>query len=615
MKTDSEKLAAASDPSTPADTLAALAVTTDEAIRQALAANPNTPEDLLRRLWEDHPACLLANPILTLWEFSRANSVPDLVGDKVLLRLYNHLRATGAELPAHIFLPDSLRRMIRSGVSRQDPGVFAFAPFEKKTAIRIELLDSPARRGLFIFFQEHAPDAVWMRFAADPVPELRVAFAELLRSGPYDAKTPRPILAEAARLLFQDGLPEVLSHLANCRVIPPDLVERLAESPDVETREALARCVLAEIPTLQRLAADPAIPVRLSLARNCEREEIHRNLVRDPAADVRRQLAQNQTVSLAVLGLFDSKDLPEVLRAVFQARHADSNLRARLLREAHPAIQNAVLQMGSAYTPAFHRANKSSLTVETLAGLAESPRLPRSIVEEFARAPEPQVRLGVARRLGNSHNRVSSPANLALLELLARDPHPAVRLQICTDPRLGKESTAALFRDRDPVIRKKCVRAMLEALESRRSCRKLESYRCIYEEKAALVTDLSRDPDHAVRFAIASSSETPPAAKAALFDDPEAFIRDACREHTQWPYGVLLDLEKRLGPQADELHLRHGITTPAPDALRILAKSRNPFERLLTARCRRTPKAELQHLARDPHPAIREAALSRLQKN
>jgi len=614
MKTNPENLAAASDPSTPAEMLASLAATTDEPIRQALAANPNTPEDLLKRLWEDHPECLLANPILTLWEFSRANSVPDLLGDKVLLRLYNHLRATGAELPAQIFPPDSLRRMIRSGVSRNDPGVFAFAPFEKKTGIRIELLDSPARRGLFVFFQEHAPDAVWMRFAADPVAEVRLAFAELLRSGPYDAKTPRPILAEAARLLFQDGRPEVHSHLANCRVIPPDLVERLADSPDVETREALARCVLAEIPTLQRLAADPAIPVRLSLARNCEREEIHRTLVRDPATDVRRQLAQNQTVSLAVLGLFDSKDLPEVLRAVFQARHADSNLRARLLREAHPAIQTAVLQMGSAYTHAFHRENKSSLTVETLAGLAESPRLPRSLVEEFARAPEPQVRLGVARRLGNSHNRVSSPANLALLELLARDPHPAVRLEICTDPRLGKESTAALFRDPDPVIRKKCVQSVLDALESRRSCRKLEAYRLIYKEKAALVTALSRDPDHAVRFAIASSSETPPAAMAALFDDPEAFIRDACRKHTEWPYGVLLDLEKRLGPQADELHLRHGVTTPAPDALRILAKSRNPFKRLLTARCRRTPKAELKLLARDPHPAIREAALSRLQR-
>jgi hypothetical protein len=46
--------------------------------------------------------------------------------------------------------------------------------------------------------------------------------------------------------------------------------------------------------------------------------------------------------------------------------------------------------MGSAYTPAFHRANKSSLTVETLAGLAESPRLPRSLVTNFAFARVPE---------------------------------------------------------------------------------------------------------------------------------------------------------------------------------------------------------------------------------
>lgn len=612
MKTDPENLAAASDPSTPADTLAALAATTDEAIRQALAANPNTPEDLLKRLWEDHPACLLANPILTLWEFSRANSVPDLLGDKVLLRLYNHLRATGAELPAQIFPPDSLRRMIRSGVSRNDPGVFAFAPFEEKTGFRTQLLDSPARRGLFVFFQEHAPDAVWMRFATDPVPDVRLAFAELLRSGPYDAQTPRPILGEAARLLFQDGRPEVHTHLANCRVIPPDLVERLAASPEVETREALARCVFAEIPTLQRLAADPAIPVRLSLAGNCEREEIHRALVRDPAADVRRRLAQNQSVALAVLEAFDPRDLPEVVRAVFLARNIDSTLRARLLREAHPSIQNAVLQMGPAYTHAFHRENKSSLTVETLAGLAESPRLPRSIVEELAVDPEPRVRLGVARRLGNSYNRGPSPANLALLKRLAADPAPCVRLQICTDPRLGKESTLALFRDPDPVIRKKCVRAVLDTLEGRWTARKLDSYERLYRDKAALVTSLARDPDHAVRFALAESRETPPAAKGILFTDPEPFIREAFLNQTHWPYGVLLDLEKRLGGRAEGRFFRHGATTPSTAALRILAKSRNPFERLLTARCRRTPRAELRKLATDPVPAIREAALARL---
>jgi hypothetical protein len=520
---------------------------------------------LLQTLWEAHPDCILDNPILALWEFTRGCSAAELIGDRLLLGLFNHLRSTNADLPSHLFTPASLRGMVRRGVSRNDPEVFAFAPFEENADWRVSMLENPTRRGLFAFFEEHAADAVWMRFATDPDPEVRLAFAALLRSGPFDAEPRRTVLAEAARALFRDGRRETHAHLANCRLLPPDLVDSLSASPEVETREALSRCVNAPIPALERLAADPEIPVRLALARNCMLPEIHKILLRDPAADVRRLLAQNHSVSAEVLALFNPRDIPDVIRAVFLARHADSTLRARLVRQADPVIQNVVPQMGSSYTPAFHRDNKDNLTPETLSRIAESTRIRRSLLEELARDPLPQIRLGVARRLRNSYNRGPSPANLALLKALAADPHPSVRLQICTDPRLDKESTAALFRD----------------------------------------------PDPSVRLAIAHASEAPPAAKGLLFDDPEPCVRDAFRLQSRWPYGVLLDLEKRLGSKAKTLKLRHGVTTPAADALRILAKSPNPFERLLTAHCRRTPKADLKLLANDPYPAIREAACSR----
>ena len=611
MKTQREILDAASDFSTTSEVLIELAATSDIAIRRALARNPNTPEVLLQTLWEAHPDCILDNPILALWEFTRGCSAAELIGDRLLLGLFNHLRSTNADLPSHLFTPASLRGMVRRGVSRNDPEVFAFAPFEENADWRVSMLENPTRRGLFAFFEEHAADAVWMRFATDPDPKVRLAFAALLRSGPFDAEPRRTVLAEAARALFRDGRRETHAHLANCRLLPPDLVDSLSASPEVETREALSRCVNATIPALERLAADPELPVRLALARNCILPEIHKILLRDPAADVRRLLAQNHSVSAAVLALFNPRDIPDVIRAVFLARHADSTLRARLVRQADPVIQNVVPQMGSSYTPAFHRDNKDNLTPETLSRIAESTRIRRSLLEELARDPLPQIRLGVARRLRNSYNRGPSPANLALLKALAADPHPSVRLQICTDPRLDKESTAALFRDPDPAVREKCVQAVLDALQAGLTSRNLSSYRYIYETKADLITARARDPAPSVRLAIAHASEAPPAAKGLLFDDPEPCVRDAFRLQSHWPYGVLLDLEKRLGSKAKTLKLRHGVTTPAADALRILAKSPNPFERLLTAHCRRTPKADLKLLANDPYPAIREAACSR----
>lgn len=52
------------DPSTPPEELQFLARAKKVSIQRAVAENPNAPETLLNTLWEKHPACMLANPIL-----------------------------------------------------------------------------------------------------------------------------------------------------------------------------------------------------------------------------------------------------------------------------------------------------------------------------------------------------------------------------------------------------------------------------------------------------------------------------------------------------------------------------------------------------------------------
>ena len=96
------------------------------------------------------------------------------------------------------------------------------------------------------------------------------------------------------------------------------------------------------------------------------------------------------------------------------------------------------------------------------------------------------------------------------------------------------------------------------------------------------------------------------------FEDAEAFIRNAAMSHERCPYGVMLDLVETKKSHMDCTTLFHGETTPSASALRLLATSQNPFIRKVVSHCKRTAMKELRKLANDSHPAVREAALSRL---
>lgn len=610
MKNLADFIAVAADPCTPAERLVSLADAPQEEIHRALARNPNTPVDLLQHFWETHPDCILENPILTLWEFTKSESALEFFGVRALLLLYNHLRRKGEPLPSAIFNHAIIKDMVSEAVSSHNPDVFEFVPTEKAASLRRLLIENPSRLRLFRFFENDAPDAVWMGFATDSDPEIRLGFANLLRSAPFDTRPQRSIVAEATRLLMQDGRPEVLQHLANCRFLPGELVEELSHSKDVETRVALARCFFAPDSALERLARDTEEAVRISLARHCEEESTQRLLLRDTSTTVRKRLVESPHLCASLIAEFDLRDDPEVVKTLFL--RADDNLRARILREAQPEVQNAVLDLEKSLKPGFYRANKAAILPDILARLGRAKGIHPDIIDDLARDGRPEIRLGVAQRLtGHKHWRPTS-RNIALVNNFAKDSSSRIRHEICTDWRLNADSTEALFEDSDPVLRKKTLCAVLDFLIAEREGRRFESYANCYQEKAALMVKLARDPDHAVRFAIASCKEAPPAAMEIVLEDAEAFIRNAAMAHERWPYGVMLDLVETKKSHMDCKTLFHGETTPSTSALRLLASSKNPFIRKLVAHCKRTPVTELRKLASDPHPAVRETALSRL---
>jgi hypothetical protein len=358
------------------------------------------------------------------------------------------------------------------------------------------------------------------------------------------------------------------------------------------------------------LARDTEEAVRISLARHCEEKSTQRLLLRDSSVTVRKRLAESPHLCASLIEEFDLHDDPELVRVLFL--RADDKFRARILREASPEVQHAVLDMEKSLKPGFYRANKAAILPDILAQLGWVKGIHPDIIDDLARDGRPEIRLGVAQRLAGQQHWRPTKRNIALVNNLAKDSSSRIRHEICTDCRLDADSTAALFGDPDPVLRKKTLCAVLNFLIAEREGRRFESYANCYREKAALIVKLARDPDHAVRFAIASCKEAPPAAMEILFEDAEAFIRTAAMAHERCPYGVMLDLVETKKSRMDCTTLFHGETTPSASALRLLATSQNPFIRKVVSHCKRTAMKELRKLANDPHPAVREAALSRL---
>ena len=145
------------------------------------------------------------------------------------------------------------------------------------------------------------------------------------------------------------------------------MVEELSHSKDVETRVALARCFFAPDSALERLARDTEEAVRISLARHCEEESTQRLLLRDASTTVRKRLVESPHLCASLIAEFDLRDDPEVVKTLFL--RADDNLRARILREAQPEVQSAVLDLEKSLKPGFYRANKAAILPDILARL------------------------------------------------------------------------------------------------------------------------------------------------------------------------------------------------------------------------------------------------------
>jgi len=603
----------ASDPTTPPDVLTTLARSEVASVRRAVAENPNTPLDVLNRLWDKFPAAMLANPIITLWELTEPAALQTNISPRARLASYNYLRKSGADLLPHIHTPESLKKAMEQAFRDENTRVFDQAPSDPSADLRLLFVKAAKSYSSHAeFFYLKAPAKVWQRLARDPHSEVRRCFADFLRSTYRDTETPSPAFIQATRELAMHNDAEVFLHLAHCPLIPADVVQRLALSDSPEIRRALSKCRYTSPESMECLCKDPDESVRLAFATNCQLAQAHELLLKDPSQKVREALASNYHISRRILLQFELVDHPAVLKKVFLNRHAGEELRTCILKEAHPDVRAVVAYEGFRLTPRFYNSHKNLISREVRSLLTKRNGLHPEIAADLATDPHPDIRMNIARRLRGQYCWRDTHANLALLERFATDPEKDIREYVCTDSRLTSKQIEKLARDAEPDIRIEVLDYILGRLEDYRNSKSRGAYAGLYGETRHLFVEAANDPTAPVRSRLSYAKETPPEALGILFEDSDDDIRLKARAHTQWPFGAVLDFEKA-HPQLKG-KTRHGDTTPSLRVLHEFARSPNPFLRQLTARCSRSCAADLRLLAKDSHPIVREAALARLTK-
>lgn len=637
-------LKVAEDSDTHPDVLSQLAESKDEVVAAAVAANPNTPEAVLFLLWEKHPACLLKNPLLHLWEFTEPGSLQSKIPPAALLSLYAYLIENEAgQIPENI-LPVKRRMQLFDDAMKIDHDAdFDIFARDPSPQVRCLFIDPP--RSFYSHGQKKVfiqPETI-LNLARDSDPSVVLALAEVFSRGPLRGN--RYVSSEvdtfdaAARILFAYRIPAIDLLLSKASGLPPDLIYELSKYEEETIRENVSKLERAKIETHLRLCRDQSVCVRKTLAAATRFDSVQAIFLNDPSLEVRQALAASSHLTAAskesllihpdvkTRVVFAAKtsspynerfpltEDPAVLSALLENYGTSDAMIERIIENCPQEVQLGLLKRHKKLTREFYLQYGNKLHPKLLAHIARLGGIGGKILNELAVHPDPIVRRGVAKRLGSGGFFHVSTTNNYLVDLLVQDSDDEVREEMYDDRRLDKNQRLVLFRDKSPIVREKILRLVLGWLLAYRNRDYVWTYSDLYGFYQQAIVELASDPCRDVRLELATSREAPPTALGILFDDPDEEVREAARHHKRFPYGTILDLEKAK-PRLKGRFIRvtAGLTVPSRDALKVLSKSRNPFLRYQVALHYKSGLNILRKLATDSHPLVRETAQARLQK-
>lgn len=566
-----------SDPTLDSQILSQLAKSRCRDTKRAVARNPNAPLEVLRALWVEYPECLLENAVFTLWEVTSPGEIPDLIGQPVLLELFNSLRGRKEALPEMLFNPRRLGLLASEALDAWNESVFKIFPIDSDPDIRKTFIQAVQPYPRCECFFDKAPDEIWRALANDSCQAVVLKFAELLAKYELRDEPMRPVFVESTLALARRKNPKIQQTLARCASLSPETVDLLIKIGDARTRGLLSGARLASLAAQLKLAGDPAKAVRLAMAK--------------------------AATQAGVLRAFRMDDDPAVLKAVLANKKAPNDVRCRIVREAAPEAQEVLCDAVNYLAIPFYFECKPHLTPKTRAGLCQREGLHREILLDLAHDAEESVRLAVALELPCKTRTHTCGLIHEILSDFLRDSSEAVRLAIIKNSELSSEQIHTLLCDASENVRAGMAEHLLKRLEDFRREKALTKYEALYLEFAPQLTSLACDPSEKVRLALALANETPPNAFWSLYEDGDHIVARSASRAYALPLGYYLDEGMKI------LNRKK----PARGLVKNWAESENPFLRHIAAKSPFTTIRELRRLAADHNPYVAEAAAHRLE--
>ncbi|MCL6526889.1 MAG: hypothetical protein K6T57_08390 [Thermaceae bacterium] len=592
-----DTLREAQDPRCKPERLRRLASLTEE-VRRAVAANPNTPAEVLVRLAVRYPQEVLQNPVLDLLLLVNPNwlaEIPAFARNRLLAQPsvpvgFLRWAAGNGDLAALQSLaqnPSTPPELLEPLLTSPLPGVAEAArlhlsletcPYE--TALWWLEADADPLQLRQLALVGLIPGWLMPRLVREPDPTLREYLAasgqtppelleallldeneEVRRAAQANPATPREALERFTRLelgepaevpleLLARGHPWARTLVARYPYTPPGLLEQLSGDEDWRVRAAAAANPGLEPGKLLRLAGDSDPDVRLATAANPRTPaEALERLASDENERVRAAAAANPSLPVRVLELLSRAEAQDAaLPSQELGRMAALSEWARRIAAGHPNAPAETLERCHADSD-WH----------TRLAVARNPNAAPPLLAALAADPDPDVRQAVARHPNTPRS---------WLERLATDDQPDVRAQILVNPALPEALMVRLATDDHWKVRQAVAAHPFAPPE--------------------VLVRLATDPDPDVRQAVADHPNVPEAALEPLFSGWFAGLETELS---------LLELYRRAKRLAPEL---------PPHLLSQLAAG-SEWARRLAARHPNTLGRDLERLAGDEDWRVRQA--------
>jgi len=550
----SSDLEMAKDCLTPPDWLARAARSSDEAVLNAVARNPNTPKRELFRLWMKFPEAAAENPVVTLWEFTSSKSVSSVIPKRILVSIYQgflmqpgmsipealipvewriyFLQSNDFEprIPLHWFVRDPnvevrlalLQRALQERFEKCGPAPF---PLE---SIELLLADAP------LVIQEAFACAVAKKWIA--VEEDSVEFLE-----------------KTARHLYSLELEILHEHLSRWECLPPDLIAALSKhgAPRVLANLAsLPRCTLADH---EHLAMNDFPEVRAAVARFTRSSALQERFFGDPAPEVRaglasslhipddmqRRLIANRNAHIHQALLNNPRVLPEVLAYLAKLPYtgcknqifAHPNVPQDVFDEfmangrEHGVSQGHLAAKPERLTADLYKRHKHNFEPCVLLAYASNPRTSAAILAELACHTNLEIQKAVSDLLASRQpSAVSDSRAIAIIETVLNHPATTSEHPLLRSPRMSTAQALRIFENPqfEPVLR---FSSVLNRLASFRNQGSFSDYAALYRKIAEpLIAIVPHLPLSALR-PLTNHSETPVIIREIIRNTSDGNIR------------------------------------------------------------------------------------------